>query len=193
MGVSGESINSRPPGFVGIANSGNLSAKISDMKVRSGHTPDLRQCRARRGTRHTRHVPNCIHGIDDRFCAVCTNKGRPKPGKRQTVEAKAAAHNPATDLERESFEALYAYEAARSTHSGRTFRSSRTWQVVESHGVVPAVERLVGRPDDAGVSAALLEMGMQDMAFEHVVVRHREAFSEKAVLAADARLKRLKA
>jgi hypothetical protein len=138
-------------------------------------------------------VPNCIHGIDDRFCAVCTNKGRPKPSQRQAVQAKAAAHNPETDVEREAFEAVYAYQAARSVKAGRPFRASRTWPMIETHGIIVAVERLVSKSDDSECYTTLVEMGLEDMAFESVVVRHREAFSEKAVLASEARLKRLKA
>ena len=138
-------------------------------------------------------VPNCIHGIDDRFCAVCTNKGRPKPTKRETVQARAAAHDPATDVEREGYEAVYAYQEARSAQSGKPFRASRTWQMIEDEGVVAAIEHLLAKPDDPGRFKALVEMGMEDIAFEHVVVRHRDAFSEKSVLTSEARLKRVKA
>ena len=137
-------------------------------------------------------MPNCIHGIDDRFCAVCTSKGRPKPTKRETVRAKAAAHEPATDVEREAFEAVYAYQEARSVQAGRPFRASRTWPMVERLGILVAIERLVSKADDSDCYTTLVEMGMEDLAFESVVVRHRDAFSEKAVLVSEARLKRLK-
>ncbi len=159
--------------------------------------PVIRQtfakCRNRRAKRHNCPVANCIHGIDDRFCAVCTSKGRPKPSKRETVQAKAAAHNPDTDVEREAFEAVYAYQEARSTQAGRPFRASRTWPMIERLGILVAVERLVSKSDDSDCYATLVEMGMEDLAFEQTVVRHRDAFSEKAVLASEARLKRLKA
>ena len=138
-------------------------------------------------------MPNCIHGIDDRFCAVCTSKGRPKPTKRETVRAKAAAHEPTTDVEREAFEAVYAYQEARSVQAGRPFRASRTWPMVERLGILVAVERLVSKTDDSDCYTTLVEMGMEDLAFESVVVRHRDAFSEEAVAASEARLQRLKA
>ena len=154
--------------------------------------PTVARWRNRCARRHTCLVPNCIHGIDDRFCAVCTNKGRPKPGKRETVQAKAAAHNPATDVEREAFEAVYAYQEARSTQAGRPFRASRTWPMIERLGILAAVERLVSKADDSDCYPTLVGMGMEDMAFESVVVRHRDAFSEKAVTASEARLKKLK-
>lgn len=64
--------------------------------------------------------------------------------------------------------------------------------MIERHGIVIAIERLVTRPDESPGYKTLVEMGMEDMAFEQVVLRHREAFSEKAVLASEARLKRLK-
>ena len=137
-------------------------------------------------------MPNCIHGIDDRFCAVCTNKGRPRPSKRETLRARAAAHQPETDVEREAFEAIYAYQEARSLQNGRTFRASRTWQLVEQHGVLAALERIVAKPGESAGYKALVEMGLEDMAYEQVVLRHRDAFSEKAVAASEARLQRLK-
>ncbi len=77
--------------------------------------------------------------------------------------------------------------------AGRPFRATRTWPMIERLGILVAVERLVSKPDDSACYTTLVEMGMEDMAFEQVVTRHREAFSEKAVLTSEARLKRLKA
>ena len=154
-------------------------------------TFDLNARRSRQ-TRDTRCVPNCIHGIDDRFCAVCTNKGRPKPSQRQVAQAKAAAHEPATDVEREAFEAVYAYQEARSVQAGRPFRASRTWPMIERLGILVAIERLVSKPDESDCYTTLVEMGMEDLSFEQVVVRHRESFSEKAVAVSETRLKRVK-
>ena len=52
---------------------------------------------------------------------------------------------------------------------------------------------VVAKPGESAGYKALVEMGLEDMSYEQVVLRHRDAFSEKAVAASEARLQRLKA
>jgi len=101
--------------------------------------------------------------------------------RRRAVELRAAAHGATTAAERESLEAVYAYEAARSVGRNRRFRASRTWQMIRERGILPAVENVVARPRDSAGYRALVEAGMLDKAFEAVVLRHPEAFSTDAV------------
>jgi len=53
--------------------------------------------------------------------------------------------------------------------------------MIKRHGIVEAVERAVNRNDNPLGYKALVEMGMQDLAFEAVVVRHPAVFSPEAV------------
>ena len=107
--------------------------------------------------------------------------------RRRAVELRAAAHGAKTDVERECLEAVYAYERARTTPR-RKFHASRTWQMIERRGIVAAVEQVVSRPDDSMGYEALVKAGMQDKAFEAVVLRHPRVFSAKTVERARARL-----
>ena len=135
-------------------------------------------------------MPNCPHGIDDRFCAICTRDSLDT--QRQTVELRALAHKSQTPAQLEAYQAVYAYEMAMSRLKGRKTRASRTWPMIERYGVLAAVERIVTRKDETQGYKTLVEMGMKDMAFEAVVLRHSEAFSSEAVAASKARLERLR-
>jgi hypothetical protein len=61
--------------------------------------------------------------------------------------------------------------------------------MIERHGIIGAVERAVNRPDDTLGYTALVEMGMQEFAFERVVQRHPDRFSAKALARSNERLK----
>jgi hypothetical protein len=137
-------------------------------------------------------MPNCIHGLDSRFCSACANRARSGQGRRAIVLGRAKARNPANDVERDGFQAVYAYEEARSSQTHKTVRANRTWQMFDRYGVIGAIERIVTRPDDAAGYRALVEMGMEDMAFEAVVLKHREAFSPEAIRSSEDRLRGLR-
>jgi hypothetical protein len=111
--------------------------------------------------------------------------------RRRSVELRAAAHDAKTDAEREALEAVYAYERVLYSHRGKKVRASRTWQMIERRGIIPAVEHVVTRSTESTGYAALIQMGMQDKSFEAVVLRHPEVFSTEAVNRSKKRLERL--
>jgi hypothetical protein len=113
--------------------------------------------------------------------------------RRRAVELRADAH--ATKLgvtnavEREALRVIYAYEEILFKKHGRKVRANYTWRMVKDHGIIGAVERAVNRPTDASGYLALVEMNMQDIAFEAVVLRHPDHFSAEAVQRSAQRLK----
>ncbi len=109
--------------------------------------------------------------------------------RRRAVELRAASHGAKTAAEQEALAAVYAYERVLSERRGRTVRATRTWQMIARHGIIGAVERAVNRPVDPVGYTALAEMGMQDLAFETVVLRHRDLFSPEAVARSSERLR----
>jgi len=108
---------------------------------------------------------------------VCTDARHPSSAKN--------------DAEREGYEAIYAYEEALSNQKGRNTRAGRTWPMVDEHGIIGAIERIVTRRVETEGYRVLVEMGMEDMAFEAVVLRHPDSFSAAAVAASRERLERL--
>lgn len=109
--------------------------------------------------------------------------------RRRAIELRAAKHGANSDAEREALEAVYAYERVLSGTHGRKTRASRTWQMIERHGIIEAVERVVSRKAESAGYHALVDFGLQDKAFEAVVLRHREVFSAQAVARSEARLR----
>ena len=101
--------------------------------------------------------------------------------RRRAVELRAAQHGASSVAEREALQAVYAYERALWKKHGRVVRAQRTWQMIERHGIIKAVERAVTRPDETAGYTALIEMGMPDFAFEAVVCRHPTVFSAEAL------------
>lgn len=108
--------------------------------------------------------------------------------RRRAVELRAAAHNASTVAEREALEAVYAYERVLFSKRGRKIRASRTWQMIERRGIIPAIEQVVTRSSESTGYTALVQMGMQDKSFEAVVLRHPEVFSAEAVRRSKERL-----
>ncbi|HLF11299.1 MAG TPA: hypothetical protein VJA26_08790 [Gammaproteobacteria bacterium] len=108
--------------------------------------------------------------------------------RRRAVEMKASQHNAETPLETEALAAVYAYEALLTQQKGKKTKASRTWALIRRYGIIQAVEREMSRPTEAGDYETLLEMGMADLAFEALVVRHPGSFSAEALGTSTARL-----
>lgn len=53
--------------------------------------------------------------------------------------------------------------------------------MIKKHGIIPAVERVVTKREVSSGFTALAEMGLMDYAFEAVILRHPESFSEEAI------------
>jgi hypothetical protein len=128
-------------------------------------------------------------------CAVfeknVLDRGRPDlalAARKRSVELHAIQHGAVSDVERECLEAVFAYEQVLSAKNGKKTRASRTWPMIERHGIIGAVERAVDRKDDTAGYTALVEMGLQDYAFEAVILRHPQCFSKEAVARSQERI-----
>jgi hypothetical protein len=64
--------------------------------------------------------------------------------------------------------------------------------MIGRHGIITAVDRAVNRSDDPIGFTALVEMGMEDLAFEAIVIRHSELFRTETVGRAKTRLQKWK-
>lgn len=118
-------------------------------------------------------------------------RGRPDlalGARRRAVELRAIQYGAVTDVERECLEAVFAYEQVLSAKNGKKTRASRTWPMIERHGIIGAAERAVDRKADTAGYTALVEMGLQDYAFEAVILRHPESFSSEAVIRSQERI-----
>ncbi|MFV8781165.1 hypothetical protein ACNKU7_01970 [Microbulbifer sp. SA54] len=118
------------------------------------------------------------------FAKNCSERGREDlalQAKERAVQLRAEAYGAETQAEREALEAVYAYEEVLSTKNGKKTRAGRTWQMISRHGIIGAVERAVNRPTETQGYTSLVEMGLEDYAFENVILRYPDLFSEQAV------------
>ena len=118
------------------------------------------------------------------FAKNATDRGRTDMAlraKKRAIELRAASYGAKTDVERECVEAVFAYEETLMIKNGRRQSASRTWPMLEKHGIIGAVEKVVSRKDAALGYSALVELGLEEYAFESVILRHPGVFSSEAV------------
>lgn len=111
-----------------------------------------------------------------------------KAARVRAIQMLARAMRAETDAERESLEAVFAYEHTLFKKHGRAIKASYTWRMIRERGIIPAVEHVVVQGKETIGYVALVEAGMQKMAFEAVVLRHPAVFSELAVAKSRERL-----
>jgi hypothetical protein len=130
----------------------------------------------------------------EQFARNVEARGKPElalEARRRAVQLQAAKYRANTAAEREALEAVCAYERVLYEKHGRHTRASRTWRMIEERGIIPAVEYLVTRKKETMGYKAVIAMGMPEMAFEAVVLRHPELFSAEAVQRSTERLEGL--
>lgn len=118
------------------------------------------------------------------FAKNCIRLGRPdlaEQAREREVNLRAEAYGAESGAEKEALEAVFAYEQVLSAKNGKKTRASRTWQMITRRGIIGAVERAVNRPVETQGYTSLMEMGLQDYAFEAVILRHRDLFSDEAI------------
>lgn len=111
--------------------------------------------------------------------------------RRRAVELRALHSGYQDEVEIELLKVLYAYEEVLSKKNNRKTRASRTWQMINRHGIIGAAEKAVDRKLEPSGYKLLLEMGLQDLTFEAVIVRYPNVFQKEVVSRAKARLQEL--
>lgn len=106
----------------------------------------------------------------------------------RATELKAESYGATTKAEKEALQAIYAYEETLRAKNGKKTRATRTWQMIERHGIIESVNRAVCRPTETQGYKALLSMGLADFAFEAVILRYPGIFSPEAVKISKERL-----
>jgi hypothetical protein len=120
----------------------------------------------------------------ERFARNATRLGRKDladDARRRAVELRAEKYGASSEAEKECLQAVYAYEEVLSNKNGRRTRASRTWQMIKRHGILATAERAVNRETETVGYRALAEMGLQQYAFEAVILRYPNLFSGAAV------------
>jgi hypothetical protein len=119
----------------------------------------------------------------DQYAANVTTKfpELAQEARRRGIELRAAAHGAKNTAEREALAAIYAYEEALFVKHGKRLKAAYTWRKIKKDGIIKAVEHVVSQRLDPGGYKTIREMGLKDLTFEAVVLRHPTVFSAKAV------------
>ena len=108
--------------------------------------------------------------------------------QRKAIDLQVLTHETGSALETEGLAAVYAYEALLTRRNGKKTRATATWQAIKRYGIVEAVQRALGRPADEPGTVTLRDLGLEDLTFEALVIRHEALFSTAAVEVSKARL-----
>lgn len=60
--------------------------------------------------------------------------------------------------------------------------------MIKDYGIIETVERVVNRPTESRAYTALIELGLEDFAFEAVILKYPELFSSDALTKSKERL-----
>jgi hypothetical protein len=108
--------------------------------------------------------------------------------RRKALHLQASTHEAGSPVEAEGFAAVYAYELLLTRRNGKKTRATGIWQAIKRYGIIEAVERALSRPPDEEGQVTLRHLGLEDFAFEALVVRREASFSDTAIAASKARL-----
>lgn len=111
--------------------------------------------------------------------------------RRRAIELRAASHGLKSVVELELLKAVYAYEEVLFEKHKRRTRATYTWRMIDQHGIILAAEKAVNKKTETKGYKELVGMGLQDLTFEAVIVRHPDKFNQNVVMCAKERLEEL--
>ena len=117
------------------------------------------------------------------FAKNATRRGHPElatQAYRRAVDLRAEKHETDSEAEFAAVRAIYAYEEALSYKKGKRTRATGTWQMVNRHGLLPAVHKRIESRSGEDVKPVLKELGMEDYSFEEVAKAYPEDFQQAA-------------
>lgn len=128
----------------------------------------------------------------EKFVKNAVRLGRPDlaiEARKRAVELRATDYGSASQAERECLQAVYAYEEVLTKKNGRRKTASGIWLYIRRNGILAAAERAANTEPETVGYTALGALGLQDFAFEAVILRHASLFSAEAVKRCEARMK----
>jgi hypothetical protein len=129
----------------------------------------------------------CIEKVGKEYLDRCIKEYRP-PVFTPAVELHAiqpalvipTTNDERTAAENEAIRAVHAYEKALFKKHGRRQQATYTRRKIAKDGIIKAIEHAVTRTKAPAGFTTLKEMGLADLSYEAVVLRHPTAFSDKA-------------
>ncbi len=117
------------------------------------------------------------------FARNATRRGHPElalQAYRRAVDLRAEQYETENEAEFAAVRAIYAYEEALGYAKGKRSRATGTWQLVNRHGLLPALRRRLKSKSGEEVKPVLKELGMEDYSFEAVGKAYPEDLHQAA-------------
>jgi hypothetical protein len=128
-----------------------------------------------------------------KFVKICKGRGREDLATeclRRAFSLMAIESGVSSDVEREFWAMVYAIEHGRAERLGRPSPMNRLKMMVRRHGIKEAIERSVVRyGNDTTGWRDLNKLGLLEMCFESIVLRHKDEFSDECVAVSKRRMK----
>lgn len=105
------------------------------------------------------------------FARNARKRGHPElalQAYRRAVDLRAERHETATEAEFAAARAIYAYEEALGYSKGKRTRATGTWQMVNRHGLLTAIQKRIESRSGDDILPVLRELGMEDYSFDAV-------------------------
>jgi hypothetical protein len=117
------------------------------------------------------------------FARNAKRQGHPElalQAHRRAVDLRAEQYGAESAEELSALRAIYAYEEALSYSKGKRTRATGTWQLVNRHGVLSALDKRLQSRNNDEVLSVLRELGMEDYSFSAVRDAYPQAFDQMA-------------
>ncbi len=117
------------------------------------------------------------------FARNAQNRGHPElalQAFRRAVDLRAEQYGVDSEAELAAVRSIFAYEEALSHVKGKRTRATGTWQMVNRHGLFPALVRRIESRSDDEIVKSLKQLGMEDYSFAAVRADFPEAFTKQA-------------
>ena len=116
---------------------------------------------------------------------IMTGRGRSDlaaAAYKRAFKLMAERSGVSSEVEHEFWTTVHAYEHAKAERlKQKSYTAGRIRQMVKRWGIKETIERTVRRKGDSTGYRDLIELGLKDLAFEAIVLRHPEEFSAQAV------------
>lgn len=117
------------------------------------------------------------------FARNATHRGHPElalEAYRRAVDLRAEQYETGSEAEFAAARAIFAYEEALSYSKGKRTRATGTWQLVNRHGLLPALHKRLSSKNGDDVRPVLKDLGMEDYSFEAVGKAYPQEFQQAA-------------
>jgi hypothetical protein len=105
------------------------------------------------------------------FAQNAIERGHPElaiESHRRAVDIRAEQHAEGSEAEQMAMRAFFAYEEALSYQHGKRKRATGTWQLVNRHGILPALLKRLESKSVEEMLPVLKELNMEDYSIQKV-------------------------